>query len=276
MAYRFRDPTPVFENLLGTQPAPGAMAHFYQIGTTSPKDTFQDYDLTIPNENPVVLDSSGRFPYPVWMDGDYTYELKAANGSSIINPTDIRPEIAPGQAIPDPLGHDDEYLTVSGGLVVWSGPVWKLPDPTGSAGYMVVVDSSGTDYILQQQPEPEELTISMAFTASRGLFTDTDDNKWQILRGTGTTSGGLGTKQTSATVTYSNPFSETVIPTITPTGGPFANGNDQGGYFADFSVTASSATGFTVIFNTNHGESNADGNINGNITFGYTAVGPVP
>lgn len=275
MAYRFRDPTPVFENLLGTQPAPGGMAHFYALNTTTPKDTFQDYALTIPNENPVVLDSAGRFPYPVWMDGDYTYELKAANGSSIINPTDIRPEIAPGQAIPDPLGHGGEYLTVVGGLLTWSGPIWKLPDPTGSAGQMVVVDSSGTDYILQQQPEPEELTISIVTTATKITFTDDNGNKKQIIQGTATTSGGLGTKQVQGTVTYETAFASDIVPMVVPTGGPFAPGNGVSGYYADVSVFSHSATGFVAVFNTNHGESNSDGNISGNITFGFIAIGPV-
>jgi hypothetical protein len=275
MAYRFRDPSPVFENLLGTRSAPGGQWHFYALGTTTPKATYQDYELTTPNTNPVTLDSAGRFPFPVWLDGDYTVELKASDGSSIINPTDLRPEVSPGLAIPDPTGHSGEYLTNDGLTVQWSGVVWNLPDPTGSAGYMLVVNSEGTGYILQPQPTPEELTVNIVVTATRFVFTDTDGNKGQLIRGTGTTSGGIGTKQTSGTVTYANAFSETVIPMITATGGPFANGNDQGGYFADVSVSAQSATGFTVILNTNHGESNSDGNINGNITFGFMAFGPI-
>ena len=178
-------------------------------------------------------------------------------------------------AIPDPLGHENEFLTNDGSVVQWSGPVWMLPDPTGSAGDYPQVNSDGTGYILAPLPEPEEVTINIEVTSTRAVFTADDGSKWQIIRGTGTTSGGLGTKQTTGVVTYANPFSETVIPSVTATGGPFAPGNDQGGYFADVSVTASSATAFTVTFNTNHGESNSDGNISGNITFGFIAVGPI-
>lgn len=253
MAYRFRDPTPVFDNLLGTDPAPGGKAHFYNIGTTTPRDTYQDYALTIPNENPVTLDSAGRFPYPVWMDGDYTYELKAANGSSIINPTDIRPEIAPGQAIPNPLGHDGEYLTVVGGLVVWSGPIWKLPDPTGSAGYMVVVDSSGTDYILQQQPEPPEIpdpeiVISVSPPYFRAGVSD-NTTKYLAQYGSGTVPSNPGGRTSSVTVTLPTALVACFGVSVTP------NTNVVGsfGIGATYSVTGytlgAACSSFTVSIN---------------------------
>lgn len=221
MAYRFRDPTPVFENLLGTQPAPGGKAYFYEIGTTTPKDTFREYNLTDPNTNPIILDSAGRFPYPVWMDGDYTYELKAADDTSIINPTDIRPEIAPGQAIPDPLGHDGEYLTVVAGEVVWSGPAWFLPDPTGSAGQMVVVDSSGTTYILQDQPEPPEIPdpeIVISDTVPYSFRAGVSDNTTKYLAqfGSGTVPSNPGGRTSSVTVTLPTALVKCFGVTVTP------------------------------------------------------------
>ncbi len=275
MAYRFRDPSPTFDNLLGTRTAPGAKWHFYEIGTTVDKATFQDYELTVPNENPITLTASSRFPVPVWLDGEYTVELKAADGSSIINPTDIRPEIPPGQALPDPLGHDGEFVQSNGSGFEMSGPVWMNPDPTGSAGKIVQVNSTGDDYILAPLPEPEELTIGITVTTTSVIMTDDEGGKMRILRGQGVTAGALGTKQISGTVSYPSAFSESVIPIVSATGGPFATGNDQGGYYADVSVSSFNAGGFTVVFNTNHGESNGDGNITGQITFGFIVMGPI-
>lgn len=206
MAYRFRDPSPVFENLLGLRNAPGGQWFFYELGTTDPKDTYQNYDLSgTPNTNPITLTSAGRFPVPVWLDGNYTVELKAADGSSIINPTDIRPEIAPGLAIPDPTGHSGEYLTNDGSTVQWSGVIWNLPDPTGSAGYMLVVSSDGTDYILQPQPTPPEIpdpeivindTAPYSFRA--GVSDDT--TKYIAMYGTGQAPANLSGRTTSVTI----------------------------------------------------------------------------
>ncbi len=273
MADRFRDPSPTFDNLLGTRTAPGGSWHFYELGTSSPKATYQDYDLTTPNTNPIVLTASSRFPVPVWLDGEYTVELKAADGSSIINPTDIRPEIAPGLAIPDPLGHENEFLTNDGSVVQWSGPVWMLPDPTGSAGDYPQVNSDGTGYILAALPTPDPVNIDITVTTNRTVLTDEDGTKLQMLDGTASTTTGLGSKQATAAVTYSQPFLTARIPAITPTGGPFAPGNGAGGYLADVTLLSYSATGFTVAFNTNHGEENADGNISAPITFGWSVWG---
>lgn len=41
-------------------PLAGGYIQFYVAGTTDPKDTFADAQLTTPNENPVVLDGDGR------------------------------------------------------------------------------------------------------------------------------------------------------------------------------------------------------------------------
>ena len=211
MAYRFRDPSPVFENLLGLRNAPGGNWHFYELGTTDPKLTYQDYEQTIPNTNPITLTAAGRFPVPVWLDGDYTVELKAADGSSIINPTDIRPEIAPGLAIPDPTGHAGEYLTNDGSTVQWSGVIWNLPDPSGSAGYMLVVNSDGTDYILQPQPEPPEIPepeIVISDTAPYSFRAGVSDNTTKFLMqfGSQTAAANPSGRTTTAVITFPTPF----------------------------------------------------------------------
>lgn len=275
MSYRLTDPAPVLFNLLGTSRAANGSLTFYEKDTTTQKDTWSDQGLTTTNENPVPLDSSGRAETEIWLDGEYTVLAKASDSTTIWTRV-VAPEIAPGLAIPDLTGKTGWFLSNNGSVLVWQDILaLLLPDPSGSAGYQVVVNGDGTGYVLQPIPEPEAVTINIEVTSNRAVFTDTEGNKCQLIRGTGTTSGGIGTKQTSGTVTYANAFSETVIPMISPTGGPFATGNAAGGYYADISVSAQSATDFTVVFNTNHGEDNSDANINGNITFGFMAFGPI-
>lgn len=250
MAYRFTDPAPVFFNLLGTQSAPGGKWYFFDLGTTTPRDTFQDYDLTTPNPNPIILDADGRFPNPVWLDGDYTVELKAADDSSIINATDVRPEIAPGLAIPDPTGHSGEYLTNDGSTVQWSGPVYSLPDPTGSSGDMVVVNGDGDGYILQSQPEiPEpDITVSTANVQIGGGGSLKFMEQWGVA-----TAPASGAPQTSLAITFSPAFKSGTVPvvSITPT-------NAQAGGFAVSSLSgAPTSTGFTAIFDVAEGDSDS-------------------
>jgi hypothetical protein len=266
MAYRFRDPSPVFENLLGLRNAPGGQWFFYELGTSTPKDTYQEYALTTPNTNPITLTAAGRFPVPVWLDGDYTVELKASDGSSIINPTDIRPEIAPGLAIPDPTGHAGEYLTNDGSTVQWSGVIWNLPDPTGSASYMVVVNSDGTDYILQPIPEPVDPAI--AVTTNYVTFGMDTGDKWMIQKGTGT-APATGTFKTSVPVTFSPTFKSGTVPfvAITP-----LNTQPDGGPMVAYSDGAPTASGFTPTFDVAEGDS-ASPNVTAPVTFLWEASG---
>ena len=42
--------------------------YFFEPGTNTPKDTFADFELTIPNTNPVILSASGRAPN-IWYSG---------------------------------------------------------------------------------------------------------------------------------------------------------------------------------------------------------------
>lgn len=267
MAYRFRDPSPVFENLLGLKNAPGGQWFFWELGAVgTPKDTYQEYDLTTPNTNPVTLTSAGRFPVPVWLDGDYTVELKASDGSSIINPTDIRPEIAPGLAIPDPTGHAGEYLTNDGSTVQWSGVIWNLPDPTGSASYMVVVNSDGTDYILQPIPEPVEPAIAVT-TNYVTLGMDTGD-KWMIQKGSGTAPQS-GTNQTTLAVTFSPAFKSGTVPHVNITPAP---GTQSGGPVVPYTTSMPTASGFTAGFDVAEGSASG-ANITSPVAFLWEASG---
>src|SRR5713101_4454417 len=41
--------------------AAGYQLFFYEVDTETEKPTYQDFDLTTPNENPIILDAAGRF-----------------------------------------------------------------------------------------------------------------------------------------------------------------------------------------------------------------------
>jgi hypothetical protein len=60
MTTRFSAPFVQAINSVGT-PLPGAKLYFYAAGTSTPQNTYSDAALTVPNANPVVADSGGKF-----------------------------------------------------------------------------------------------------------------------------------------------------------------------------------------------------------------------
>lgn len=274
--FRFVDPAPVIFDLLGLASAPDGSLTFYEKGTTTPKNTWSDQALTTPaglNPNPIDLDSSGRAEVEIWLDGEYTVVAKAFDGSTIWT-RDVVPEIAPGLAIPDLTGVSGYFLSNDGTNPIWV-PITLLPDPSGSAGYQVVVNSDGTGYILQPIAEvviPEPEIVVTASSLRAGVSDDPTKGQWYFGTGSAPASG---TKQTTAAIVYPVSFSTTPYPFVQVTGGPFTDGNSAGGYFVDDSLTSMSNSGFTVTFNANHGEDNADGNIINAVTFNWGVYGTV-
>ena len=69
--------------------APGALAYFFEAGTTTPRTTYQDADLTTPHAHPVVADGYGRFP-AVFLDfGSYRERVKTAGNTQLWDTDDI-------------------------------------------------------------------------------------------------------------------------------------------------------------------------------------------
>lgn len=190
MSYRFPDPNPVLISLLGTESAADGTLQFYSYQTTTPKATYSDRDLTIQNANPVELDASGRAETEIWLDGEYTVVLRDAD-DTVIWTRDVVPEVSPTTTLPDPT-------TLPGGTVKSNGTGYELelelalPDPTDSAGQMVVVNGDGTGYNLQPIPEPED-PVTTVSTNSVTFGMDTGDSQcdsvsaggWSLRRKSG-------------------------------------------------------------------------------------------
>ncbi len=74
------------------QPNSGGLVYFYEVGTSTAKATYTDKDLTTPNANPVVLDSSGRAK--IWFTGDADGVLKDSAGNTIYTDDNINPDVS--------------------------------------------------------------------------------------------------------------------------------------------------------------------------------------
>ncbi|KAB7765404.1 hypothetical protein [Xanthomonas sp. LMG 12461] len=231
----------MFFDQLGIEPAAGGSLTFYAQGTTTPKGTWSDSDLTIANTNPVQLDSSGRANVNIWCDGAYTVVLKDADGTSIWT-RDFDSGQGAGVTIPP--------LTTAGFLTHdFTNLIWQnfpmLPDPTGSDGKVPVANGGG--YTLTSLPTIPSLPI---------VNSTSSDKIGTLLIQYGSASAPFsGNRQTSSSVSFttafdSAPFFVDVIP---------RNANHtSGGQIGVPAITVKSSTGFTVQFDSDDfGQSNA-------------------
>lgn len=197
MAYRFVNPAPVFFDVPGTELANGGFLHFYETGTTTNKTTYSDTAGTIPNANPVPLDSSGRANTSIWLSGNYTVVLKDSLGATVWT-RDIQPEAAAGTILPALVANN--FLTNNGSIMSWDS-VRQVPDPTGSANKLLSTDGTALMWIAQ----------AAATTATGGKL---DFGSSMIQWGTGVFPASVSTPAHYSTVTITFPTAFSAPPGV--------------------------------------------------------------
>lgn len=255
-SFRFYNPAPVFMDILGLAPLSGGSLAFYQLGTTTPKPTYSDAGLTVPNQNPVPLDSSGRSNTNIWCNGSYSVALFGADGTQVWS-RDIASGDGGGATIP--ALQSGKFLTNDGSNVLW-GDVLLVPDPADSANNILSTDGSNLIWI-PQQTLPDLPVENFSNRVKIGTY----------LRQWGSASApASNARQTSVSVTFLNPF----------TGDPFFIGitprnvtHTSGGQIGVPAIIAKSATGFSVQFDSDDfGQANAS--FIGALPFDWVAEGP--
>lgn len=257
MATRFYDPAPVIFTLNGLYPLAGGSLAFYQKGTTTPKGTWADEDLTVPNQNPVPLDSSGRANTNIWLDGGYTVRALDAFGASVWV-RDVDDGGDSGLTIPTLQAN--KFLSNDGSQLAWAD-ILQVPDPTGSDGKMLT--ASGGGYILTEPPGPPP-TLPVENFANRVKI-----GTLLIQWGTGSLPA-TGNRTSGVSVSFPVSFSAApyaVLPV------PTNNTHTSGGQIGVLSVTSKSTGGFSVVADTDDfGQTNAQF-INAE-SFDWVAYGP--
>lgn len=265
-AYNFNDPAPVFQNILGTAHLATGSLTFYAIGTTTPKDTWNDPDMAPANvnANPLNLDSSGRPTVDVFMDGEYTVKLTDGpdgTGSTIWT-RDIVPGVDAGLSIPALV--NGEFLTNDGATLQWDA-IRQVPDPTGQSGKALTSTGSGTTWT----PFPSAPTLDVVIGANSLRVGDgSSSTKVLFQRGSGE-AAATGTRETFASAVFDTPFTTLWHISIETQGSGFP------GDIPRHSQSASAVTGFTVRFTTGENSTSSVWDINSPIPFTYLAVGTV-
>lgn len=114
-------------------PLAGGLIYTYQAGSSTPLATYTDNGGSIPNANPIVLDSAGRVPNEIWLFTGYSYKFVLKNSDDVLIQTldNIYPILqnAPASAPAIP----------SGGIILWSGSTGSVP-----SGWYLCDGTNGT------------------------------------------------------------------------------------------------------------------------------------
>lgn len=262
--YQFYNPQPVLLNLPGIGPIPNGKVYFYELGTTTPKDTWSDYATGAPvlNSNPVLLDSSGRPSTEIWLDGEYS--VKVDDGDDVtIDTFDMRPAADDAASIPIP--EEDEYLGGDGSAYI-AKTYRGMPDPTGLVGYVPVSDGEG--YIMQPLPEaPPAPEIPIANPSVSIVKVGT----MMFQLGTGTVPAASGSKTSSVNITFAEAFTGT--PTVFPKNST-PGGSTSSGACAVLVSSSESTTGATITANIPDDDSRTEWKLGNATNFSYVAIGP--
>lgn len=262
MTYRFYNPAPVLMDLLGLKPCAGGSLTFCDLGTTTPKGTWSDPDQATPNSNPVLLDSGGRSNTNIWLDGGYTVTLRDGD-NAVIWTRDVDSGMGSGAALP-PM-EAGKFLTTDGSNWLLQA-ILQVPDPSGSAGY--VLGNDGMNLIWQAPPEAPPAAVVTG--VDRVVIKTGGDTDWQILKGTGTAPAS-GLNQTTLAVSFANAFKTGTVPSVTITATP---GTQPGGPVVSYLTAAPTAAGFTAGFDVAEGNTSQQ-NIASPVVFQWVAQGPV-
>jgi len=114
-------------------PLSGGLVYTYQAGSSTALTTYTDINGTTANANPIVLDSSGRFPNEVWLTYGFNYKFVVkTSASTTIGTYDniygiIGVQAAAGTTIP------------AGLISLWYGSIGSVP-----TGWYLCDGSNGT------------------------------------------------------------------------------------------------------------------------------------
>lgn len=240
----------------------GGFISTYENDLTTPKLTYSDPALTIPNELEIQLDAYGRPSTDIWGDGVYGAVLETNAHVEIATANNIQSGTDPGVEIP--ALDAGKFLTNNGTLLQWQA-INQVPDSTGLGTNVVLYgDNNGGSQWLEL-PTPEELPITNTTTyVIIGTL--------KILWGTGTVPAAPSAKTASVSITFPSAFSGTpyhVQPCNTS-----SSGSAPSGAIPTLAYTSPSATGCGITANIPDDDNNAVWKLGNPTPFSYVAYGP--
>ena len=190
-------------------PLAGGLLYTYQAGSSTPLTTYTTVNGTIPNSNPIILDSAGRTPQEVWMQTGYSYKfvLQTSAGVTLQTLDNLYPILQTAPVVTPSLP--------TGAIILWSGSIGAIP-----SGYTICDGTLGTPDLRDRFVIAAGSTYAVGATGGSAdaivvshthTATVTDPGHLHALNATTaggttteillTTSGGVGTQNTNTATT---------------------------------------------------------------------------
>jgi len=115
-------------------PLSGGLIYTYQAGSSTPLATYSDNGGSIPNTNPIVLNSAGQTPSEVWMIAGYSYKMQIQTSAGVIVQT-----LDNLYGIPTSSGGGGGTSVPTGCILIWSGSAGSIP-----SGFQLCDGTNGT------------------------------------------------------------------------------------------------------------------------------------
>jgi len=216
-------------------PLAGGLIYTYQAGSSTALATYTDNSGTIANSNPIVLDSSGRVPYEIWMLAGYSYKfvIQSSTGTSLITLDNLYPILQNAPAVSGSIP--------SGLIAIWSGSTGSIP-----SGWVICDGTNGT---------PD---LRNSFVLGAG-------NTYAVGATGGSTDAIVvsHTHTATSTSTVTDPGHSHKVATTNGSGNPTnpsaARGEDPGSSIVYTAPTNSQTTGITVATSTTNATAGVSG-----------------
>lgn len=122
-------------------PLAGGLLYTYNAGTTTPVSTYTSRSGSAYNTNPIVLDSSGRTPAEIWLEGGVLYKFVLKDSTFVqIGSYDNIP------AVNDPTTTNN-LITAAGTNALTGLAIPPLEGYTAGAQYSFIAQNTNTDAV---------------------------------------------------------------------------------------------------------------------------------
>lgn len=166
-------------------PLAGGTVNFYQQGTSTPKNTWQDFQGNTLNANPVVLDSAGRAN--IWGNGLYRQLVKDSLGNTI---WDQNVFAGDASSVLDTLG------STQGSVLYRGASLWATLGPSTS-GFALTTSGSNANPVWGF-PTGAYIAQQIFLTPGTATYTPTSGANSAMVLVVGGGGGGGGAAATSS------------------------------------------------------------------------------
>jgi hypothetical protein len=167
---------------------PGAKLHFFQTGTSTPQNTYQDVALTTAHANPVVADAEGVFA-PIYLDGSLPdYRVRLTTSADV--------QLWQLDGIPSSQDESQTYRLEG------TAPAVTFEETDASSGNKIWhLGASGEEFSLRLSNDAESVFADvMRFKRSGTTLTEVTFGGLQPILGRFATKNGSNTRNTTTTL----------------------------------------------------------------------------